>query len=86
LFDKDLIYLDKDLTIWELASKLGTNRTYVSQIINNEHGQNFSAFVNSYRISHAENLLESNPKLSPAEIAEMSGFGCLKSWKRAKKG
>ena len=83
LFNEEKIYLNKDLTIWELARELGTNRTYISQIINSDYGQNFSAFVNSYRARHAENLQQSRPELSQADIAERSGFGSVKSWKRA---
>jgi len=85
LFIEEKIYLNKDLTIWDLACKLGTNRTYLSQIINNDYGRNFSAFVNSYRASHAENLQKSHPELSQADIADLSGFGSVKSWKRARK-
>ena len=85
LFEKDRIYLNKDLTIWELAKQLETNRSYLSQIINTDYGHNFSAFVNSYRIRHAENLQQSHPELSQIDIAEMSGFGSVKSWRRAGK-
>ena len=85
LFNEQQIYLNKDLTIWELANKLGTNRTYLSQIINTDYGQNFSTFVNSYRVRHAENLQQSHPKLPLVDIAEMSGFGSMKSWERAGK-
>ena len=85
LFNEEQIYLNKDLTIWDLARKLGTNRTYLSQIINNDFGLHFSAFVNSYRVHHAENLQKSRPELSQADIADLSGFGSVKSWKRAGK-
>jgi len=85
LFNEQQIYLNKDLTIWELASKLGTNRTYLSQLINTDYGQNFSTFVNSFRVRHAESLQQSDPKLPLADIAELSGFGSMKSWERAGK-
>ena len=85
LFNEEHIYLNKDLTIWELAKRLNTNRSYLSQIINTDYGQNFSTFVNSYRVRYAENLQQSRPQLSQADIAEMSGFGSVKSWKRARK-
>jgi AraC-like DNA-binding protein len=85
LFNEKHIYLNKDLTIWELAKQLNTNRSYLSQMINTDYGQNFSTFVNSYRARHAENLQQSHPELSQADIAGMSGFGSVKSWKRAGK-
>ena len=85
LFNEKQIYLNKDLTIWELAREVGTNRTYLSQMINNDYGQNFSTFVNSYRARHAENLQKSRSELSQTDIADLSGFGSVKSWKRAEK-
>jgi len=63
LFDEEQIYLNKGLTIWELARKLGTNRSYLSHIINTDYGQNFSAFVNSYR-APARRRLSSKLKAS----------------------
>ena len=82
LFKKEQIYLNKDLTIWELAKQLNTNRSYLSQIINTDYGQNFSTFVNSHRARYAESLQQSRPELSQADIADLSGFGSVKSWKR----
>ena len=83
MFEEEQIYLNKDLTIWELSKKLGSNRTYISQIINTDYGQNFSTFVNSYRVHHAQKLQQSNPELSQIDIADLSGFGSIRSWKRA---
>ena len=85
LFNEKQIYLNKDLTIWELAQQLNTNRSYLSQMINTDYGQNFSTFVNSYRARHAANLQQSHPELSQADIADLSGFGSVKSWRRAEK-
>ena len=82
LLNEKQIYLNKDLTIWELAKQLNTNRSYLSQIINTDYGQNFSTFVNSHRARYAESLQQSRPELSQADIADLSGFGSVKSWKR----
>jgi YesN/AraC family two-component response regulator len=62
---------------------VGTNRTYVSSVINNEFKQNFSSFVNSYRVKHAKMLQGNNPDISKQDLAEMSGFGSQVSMKRA---
>lgn len=83
LFDEGKIFLNKDLTIWEVARVVGTNRTYVSSVINNEFKQNFSSFVNSYRVKHAKMLQGNNPDISKQDLAEMSGFGSQVSMKRA---
>ncbi len=83
LFNEEKVYLNKNLTIWEVARVIGTNRTYVSMIINNDFKQNFSCFVNSYRVKHAKMLLAKNPDICKADLAEMSGFGSVLSMNRA---
>lgn len=86
LFEKDLVFKDANLKIWDLCAMLGTNRTYLSQCINNEYGQNFSNFVNSYRVEHVKKMIVSNPDISIAELLQDSGFGSANSLYRAFKG
>ncbi|OJV35484.1 MAG: hypothetical protein BGO29_05215 [Bacteroidales bacterium 36-12] len=83
LFEEDKIYLNKNLTIWDIAGVIGTNRTYISTIINNDFGQNFSGFVNAYRSRYARALLAQNPHICKEDLAEMSGFGSVSSMQRA---
>lgn len=83
LFETGKIYLDKDLKIWDVSGQLGTNRTYVSRIINKEFGQNFSNFVNGYRVAHAKTLISTKKNYSVEEIADLSGFGSVNSLYRA---
>jgi len=83
LFEKRHVYLDKDLTIWDLTEKLGTNRTYVSKIINKDFGLTFKVFVNNYRVDHAIRLLNGDKHYTVEEISEMSGFGSSNSLYRA---
>ncbi len=83
LFERGKVYLDKDLKIWDVSGQLGTNRTYVSRIINKEFGQNFSTFVNGYRVAHAKTLICTKKNYSVEEIADLSGFGSVNSLYRA---
>ncbi len=83
LFEEDKIYLNKNLTIWDIAGVIGTNRTYISTIINNDFRQNFSGFVNAYRAQYAHALLAQNPHICKEDLAEMSGFGSVSSMYRA---
>ncbi len=46
-------FLDPQLTIHDLALKLGTNKTYVSISINNILKKNFKILINEYRINEA---------------------------------
>ena len=83
LFEKEQMHLDKDLTIFDVTEKLGTNRTYVSRIINTEFGLNFATFVNNYRVEHAKRLLKEGKCAHLEEVAELSGFGSINSLYRA---
>ena len=85
LFTEKQIYLNENLTIWDLVQEIGSNRTYISRVINNDIGVNFSQFVNSYRLAHARRLIAEQPGLSKEEVAVQSGFGSSKSMRRAEK-
>lgn len=72
------------LTLSELAAQLGTNRTTLSNYLNQELGTTFYDYINSKRISRAEELL-SNPacRYSVEQLAELSGFNSLSTFRRA---
>lgn len=81
-FNNDKPWLNPNLNIWDVASKIGTNRSYISKIINDSMGFNFNHFVNNYRIKEAKSNLIANPDLSITEISELSGFGSMNSFIR----
>lgn len=81
-FEKEKIYLNTDLNINDLVRKIGSNRSYVSAIINQQYNQNFCSFVNKYRLNELEQLYSTNPTLSNTILAEQSGFGSYNSMKR----
>jgi hypothetical protein len=43
-------YLQPELKLTDVCSEIGSNRTYVSNLINEKYGMNFSQFVNQYRL------------------------------------
>lgn len=51
------IYRDKLLTKDRVAELLGTNRTYLSQVINERTKQTFTGYINSIRIHEAVRIL-----------------------------
>lgn len=83
LFNDDMIFRNPDLKIWDVCNMLGTNRTYVSKVINREYGRNFCNHVNHYRVQYAKRLIVKNSQLTNEEIAENSGFGSVNSLYRA---
>jgi len=84
LFEKEKIYTKNNLKITDLSTRLHTNRTYISGIINKEFNKSFNDFVNEYRIDDAKFLLSnySPQKYSLEYISESTGFGSLNTFIR----
>jgi len=83
LFEKEKIFKNADLKIWDVCQMLGSNRTYVSKLINSEYNRNFCNHVNYYRVQYAKELINKKPDISNDEIVELAGFGSLNSLYRA---
>lgn len=72
------IYRDNLLTKEKVADLLGTNRTYLSQVINEETGQTFTQYVNRYRLNEAIRLLgDSRTDLPLKAISAQVGFSSM---------
>ena len=78
-------FLDPDLTIDHLASKLGTRRHLLSRVLNERLKKSFYDLMQSYRIQHAITLLTDSTKThySIAAIGFESGFKSLSSFNAA---
>lgn len=57
IMERGAVYRDSGLTRERLAEMLGTNRTYLSQMIAAHTGKGYYQFVNSYRIKEAVKVL-----------------------------
>lgn len=80
LFETEKVYLRNTLTLNEVAQMLHTNRTYISNIVNNEFALSFYQFVNKYRIDEATCIFSGNPDISSNNVAEMVGFNSISSF------
>lgn len=58
LMEEEELYKNPLLSRLDLASRLGTSESYLSQIINKEIDKSTIQFVNEYRIKAAKNLLQ----------------------------
>lgn len=72
-------FLEPHLTLQDVATRCGFNRTYVAGILKSEFG-GFFHYVNSLRLQYAEEYHAAHPKASIAEIADASGFGSRQSY------
>lgn len=74
------LYLNKALTISQLATELNTNRSYLSSCINTCSGGNFNQWINNYRISYVLKRMHSTEMLP--KLIEEAGFVSLDSFYR----
>jgi AraC-like DNA-binding protein len=62
IFEDKKGFIQKGLTISKLASQLGTNSSYLSQVINEHKGGNFNKYLSQLRINYITNLLFEDKK------------------------
>jgi AraC-like DNA-binding protein len=57
-FEKDKIYRNPELKLYDLSKSIEENPNYVSIVLNNYFQKNFYDFVNFYRVEEAKKLLK----------------------------
>lgn len=69
-------YLNPKLCVDEVAHELNTNNKYLSQIVNDHYGRNFTSFVNGFRCACVIEYfgMEEYENFSLDGIAESAGF------------
>ncbi len=71
------VYCDPDFSIDRLSAAIESNSRYVSEVINEEYGMNFRAFLNRYRVKEAMCRLEDMENyghLTIKAVAESVGY------------
>ena len=82
-FFKKQFFKRTDLRITDVSAELGTNRSYVSAVVNTMYNSIFKDFVNHYRVEYAKKLLKAEENHILDYIAEESGFASVNSLLRA---
>ena len=82
LMETKQLYLNPDLSVADLALELGTNRTYLSHLINQYMNTSFTSYVNALRVQHAKELLLTTDD-TIEEIFKASGFQSRTTFWRA---
>ena len=84
LMTKEQLFLNNKLTICDLATSLNTNRSYLSDYLNNVLETTFFDYVNHFRSEYAAKLLEDGSNNDTLEmISEKAGFNSLSTFRRA---
>jgi AraC-like DNA-binding protein len=85
LMENQRPWAEPDLTLPQLAQRLGIHPNVLSRVINTGCGQNFNDFVNSYRVAEARRML-ADPQFahySLLGVALASGFNSKSTFNRA---
>jgi len=79
-FDDDAPFLRPDLTVKDVADKLGYNYVYVRKAIKFFKNRTFNSFVNDYRIEFSKKMMASDKKLKMNQIALRCGYNSPESF------
>lgn len=82
LIDEEHLFLQHNLRADELATRMNTNRTYLSRMLREEFGCTFSDYINQKRVEYSQQLMRKRPNIKLTLLAEKSGFGSLNSYGR----
>jgi AraC-like DNA-binding protein len=75
------LYKDNSLTKEKLAELLNTNRSYLSQVINQHTGLSFTHYINRLRIEEVRRILSDPEDETPLKaIAAETGFNSLSTF------
>lgn len=83
LMNEDKVWKNPRLSLVDLAMMIGTNRTYLSNYLNNTLNTTFYDYINGYRIKAALSMLHNaDATTTMVEIAENSGFNSISTFRR----
>lgn len=68
------LFLQPSLTLADVASRLHTNKTYVSKMVNQNYNLGFPEVLNILRVDYAEQFIRKHKDATQEEIAKACGF------------
>ncbi len=74
LMRDEQLYLKPGLSLQDVAERLGTNKTYVSKMVNNTFNKGFPELLNLLRVDYAEHYIVLHKDAKQNQIAEACGF------------
>lgn len=84
LMKEEKLYRDRDISLESLASRLATNRSYVSRAINAYAENTFYNYINAYRVEEATSILSDVSRdVTLKNLAGDLGYNSISSFYRA---
>ena len=82
--EEQQLYLNKNLTLQDLAQALSSNRTYVSNYLSQVRHQTFYDYINQLRIERISlPMMREHPEYKLEHVAKESGFASISTFRRA---
>ena len=78
---EDKFYLEQNVNLLDLATRIGVNSKYVSDFLRFHYGETFMSFVNRLRVEESKRLLQKE-NLSMEEISDMAGYSNVSTFYR----
>lgn len=82
-FDEEKPFLNGNLTINDIVTKVFSNKVYISRAIVQCTGRNFCQYVNYHRIMYAMECFRQNTELKISELWPLCGFNTIVSFNMA---
>lgn len=83
LLTEEKLYLTPEINRDMLVDRLGTNKNKLAEAITAGTGRSLTEYITELRLREALLLMEAQPDLPLAQIAEQAGFGVYSSFYRA---
>jgi len=83
ILENEKFYLNPELVIKDLADRMNSSAKVLSQVINQQSGQNFFDFINSYRCEEVKSIMAlADAKVTILEIMYQAGFNSKSSFNK----
>ncbi|OJV76752.1 MAG: hypothetical protein BGO34_16885 [Bacteroidia bacterium 44-10] len=73
-WEQQKLFINPKITIAKVASHISTNKSYLSQYINNSKQKTFNEWINGLRIEEAKRLMTTNKNMTIEEVSEKVGY------------
>ena len=68
------LFLKQGIRVSDIATRLNTNRTYISKLVNETYDMSFSDYINNLRIEYSKQYLLTHTEVRQSDIASYLGF------------
>ncbi len=78
-------HFSENIRVCDIAKDLGCYQQTMSKLFSSAFGISITGYINRQKIIEAKSIMDDNPRLTLEEIANLTGFGSIRSLLRAYK-